>query len=96
MPILARDSLTTYTIFILPLFLLAIIAAFNTLQHTKEEDETMATKPSNSNLNGVLGFDYSFFLVCGSSIALIYYCDFVLLYLLFLYAGKDVVNADNS
>lgn len=40
MPLLPH-SLTTSCIFLLPLFLLALIAAFN-----------MATKPSNNNLNG--------------------------------------------
>ena len=44
---LQRDSLTTYIIFILPLFVLALIAAFNTYH-----ESTMATKPSNHNLNG--------------------------------------------
>lgn len=40
---LQRDSLTTYIIFIFPLFVLALWAVFD-----------MATKPSNSNLNGEL------------------------------------------
>lgn len=38
---LQRDSLNTFIIFLLPLLILVIIAAFN-----------MATKPSNNNLNG--------------------------------------------
>ena len=41
---LQSHSLTTIVIFLLPLFLLALIAAIN----------NMATKPSNNNLNGVL------------------------------------------
>ncbi len=43
-----RDSVTTYITFILPLFVLALIATFN---HFNTSD--MATKPSNHNLNGL-------------------------------------------
>ena len=57
MPLLQRDSLTTYIIFIFPLFLLAIIAAWNTLSAGTVgeggiEIGKMATKQSNQNLNG--------------------------------------------
>ena len=43
MPIFQRDSLIVFLIFILPLFLRAIIATYH---------EIMATKPSNHHLNG--------------------------------------------
>lgn len=61
---LARDSLTTYIIFILPLFILALIATFNHFSDSDSSTSTaataavvestveMATKPSNHNLNG--------------------------------------------
>ena len=44
MPIFQRDSLLVFLIFILPLFLRVIIAAYH---------EIMATKPSNHHLNGM-------------------------------------------
>lgn len=43
MPIFNRDSLSTFIIFILPLFILALIALYKEI--------TMATKPSNNSLN---------------------------------------------
>lgn len=52
---LQRDSVTTYIIFILPLFVLALIAAFNHFTTTSD----MATKPSNHNLNGLSHYMFS-------------------------------------
>ena len=48
MPTFARDSLLTFTIFILPLFILALVALYKELTHTTDN---MATKPSNNSLN---------------------------------------------
>ena len=45
-----RDSLSTFTIFILPLFILALIALYKELTHTTGI-ANMATKPSNNSLN---------------------------------------------
>ena len=50
MPLLTRDSLITYILFILPLFALAVLAVWRFLFNPID---SMATKPSNHNLNGM-------------------------------------------